>query len=134
MGYLKVRGKGDQERIAPYAEVAGVHLRTYLTQFRSQLNTDSDFLFLNHRGIVITRQAFWKILKSMAAQANIPETLSPHVLRHSFATHLLNSGMNLRTLQLLLGHSDLGTTQIYTHITPEHLKEAHRKFHPRGDD
>jgi len=132
-GYLKIRGKGDQERITPFASIAGDHLNHYLSQFRTLLHPAADFIFLNHRGYAMTRQAFWKILKALALQANLPLPLSPHILRHSFATHLLTSGMNLRTLQMLLGHADLETTQIYTHITPEHLMEAHKKFHPRGD-
>jgi integrase/recombinase XerD len=133
LGYLKINGKGDQERIAPFAPAAGEKLRDYLEVFRLRLNPNTDHLFLNHRGFAITRQAFWKILKDLALHAGIPTSLSPHVLRHSFATHLLQSGMNLRSLQMLLGHSDLSTTQVYTHITPEHLKEAHEKYHPRGD-
>lgn len=132
MGYLRVRGKGSKERIAPFVDVAGGHLREYLETFRPALTPKGDHLFVSQRGDPLTRQAFWKTLKALAAQANIRSPLAPHHLRHSFATHLLQSGMNLRSLQMLLGHSDLSTTQIYTHVTPEHLKEAHRKYHPRG--
>jgi len=129
--YIRVKGKGDKERIVPYASVAGDKLRAYL-ELRMQLNPATDHLFVNRNGLAITRQGFWKILKVLAERAGIPSNVSPHFLRHSFATHLLQSGMNLRSVQMLLGHSDLSTTQIYAHVTPEHLKIAHRKFHPRG--
>jgi integrase/recombinase XerD len=132
LGYLRVKGKGAKERITPFAPIAGEHLKTYIEAFRPQLNPATDHLFLNRRGMVLTRQSFWKILKSLSKQAGIQLNISPHVLRHSFATHLLQSGINLRSLQMLLGHSDLSTTQIYAHVTPEHLKTAHEKFHPRG--
>jgi integrase/recombinase XerD len=129
---VRVRGKGEKERIVPFAPVAGEALENYLHTHRSLLHPLADHLFVNHRGLVLTRQSFWKILKDLALEAGIPSSLSPHGLRHSFATHLLAAGMNLRSLQILLGHSDLSTTQIYTHVTPEHLKTAHRKYHPRG--
>jgi len=132
-GYLRVRGKGDKERIVPFAPIAGERIIQYLEQHRPTLNPATDHLFLNHRGLALSRQAFWMTLKTLAQQAGIQTPLSPHVLRHSFATHLLQSGIGLRSLQMLLGHSDLATTQIYTHVTPEHLKTAHRKFHPRGE-
>lgn len=135
-GYLRVKGKGDKERIAPFADEAGKRLAEYLEKGRSPLlsSAESDAVFLNHRGAPLTRQAFWKLLKELALAAGIErvERISPHVLRHSFATHLLQSGMGLRSLQLLLGHSDLSTTQIYTHVAPEHLKETHARLHPRG--
>lgn len=133
LGYVRVKGKGDKERIVPFAPVAGEHLASYLSQYRPGLKPATPHLFVGQRGFSLTRQAFWKTLKSLALQAGIPLTLSPHLLRHSFATHLLQSGMNLRSLQMLLGHSDLSTTQIYAHVSPEHLKTAHRKFHPRGE-
>jgi integrase/recombinase XerD len=132
MGFLRIKGKGDKERLVPFADQAGEKLLEYLQEFRPTFKPATSLVFLNHRGLALTRQSFWKILKALANQAGIETPLSPHVLRHSFATHLLQSGMNLRSLQMLLGHSDLSTTQIYTHITPEHLKEAHQKFHPRG--
>jgi integrase/recombinase XerD len=138
-GYLRVRGKGDKERITPFAPVAGEKLLTYLKSHRSALESPkdsqkTDFVFLTTRrdGKPISRVSFWKNLKTLALQAGIPSSISPHVLRHSFATHLLQSGINLRSLQMLLGHADLSTTQIYTHVTPEHLKSTHRKYHPRG--
>lgn len=133
--YVRVRGKGDKERIVPFAGTAGEKLRAYLAEGRPHLGKTgpaTDHLFVNHRGLAITRQAFWIILAALARHAGISRAISPHCLRHSFATHLLQAGMNLRSLQMLLGHSDLSTTQIYAHITPEHLQAAHRRFHPRG--
>lgn len=132
MGYARVKGKGNKERIAPFAPIAGERIREYVEKQRPGFGPATDHLFLNQRGMTLTRQSAWKILKTMALQAGISSTLSPHKLRHSFATHLLQSGMNLRSLQMLLGHSDLSTTQIYAHVSPEHLKTAHKKFHPRG--
>jgi len=133
MSYLRVKGKGGKERIAPFATIAGDHLRSWIETHRSSLKPATDHVFINHRGFALTRQSVWKTLKEFALQAGISTTLSPHKLRHSFATHLLQSGMNLRSLQMLLGHSDLSTTQIYAHVTPEHLKSAHKKYHPRGE-
>ena len=137
-GYVRVRGKGEKERIAPFAPIAGERVLEYLARERpgslakNPRAETEDSLFLNSRGQGMTRQAFWLILGKIARQAGIRAPLSPHTLRHSFATHLLQSGMNLRSLQMLLGHSDLSTTQIYTQMTPEHLQAAHKKFHPRG--
>ena len=130
--YVRIRGKGDQERIVPYARVAGNELEAYIRDHRPKLSPSTDHVFLNHRGLALTRQAFWKILNELARAAGIRKHLSPHMLRHSFATHLLQSGMGLRALQMLLGHSDLSTTQIYTHVDPAHLKSAHKRYHPRG--
>ena len=132
-GVIRVYGKGNKERLIPFAPLAGEHLRYYLNNIRLQLTPKTNQLFVNHRGQSMTRQGFWKILKKIAFEAGIKKNVSPHLLRHSFATHLLESGINLRALQLLLGHSDLSTTQIYTHVSPEHLKIAHKKFHPRGE-
>ena len=129
---VRVRGKGDKERIVPFAPAAAEGVSYYLDHYRAVLQPQTDHLFLNQRGLVLTRQSFWKNLKSLALEAGISTSLSPHQLRHSFATHLLTGGMNLRSLQLLLGHSDLSSTQIYTHVSSEHLKEAHKKYHPRG--
>lgn len=131
-GYLRVRGKGQKERIVPFAPYAGEQLRTYIDQHRLLLTPRGDALFVNHQGSQLTRQGFWKLLKELTRMAGIRKSVSPHVLRHSFATHLLEGGMNLRGLQMLLGHSDLSTTQIYTQVTPEHLKQAHKRYHPRG--
>jgi integrase/recombinase XerD len=137
LGYVRVRGKGDKERMVPFAPIAGEFIRTWLNEERSKLNPASDHLFVGNRGVALTRQGFWKTLQLFARTAGIgigaKSALSPHMLRHSFATHLLQSGMNLRSLQMLLGHSDLSTTQIYAHVSPEHLKTTHRKYHPRGE-
>ncbi len=132
-GYVRVTGKGNKQRITPFAPIAGERVAGYVREHRAALNPIDDHLFVNRRGFALTRQAFWKTLKALAIAAKIPIAISPHGIRHSFATHLLQSGMNLRSLQMLLGHSDLSTTQIYAHVTPEHLKSAHRKFHPRGE-
>lgn len=132
-GFIRVKGKGGKERIALLAPVAGEQLQTYLREFRETFAPQTNHVFLNHRGTSLSRQAFWKTLKKLAIHAGISSTLCPHMLRHSFASHLLQSGIPLRSLQMLLGHSDLSTTQIYTHLAPEHLKSAHRRFHPRGE-
>ncbi len=131
-GYLKVMGKRSKERIVPFAPIAGELLYHYLTDARPNFQTESDVLFIGQTGEPLTRQAFWKTLKKLAMKAGIPQNLHPHVLRHTFATDLLKSGMNLRSLQMLLGHSDLQTTQIYTQVAPEKLAEVVRKYHPRG--
>jgi integrase/recombinase XerD len=130
--YLRVRGKGDKERIVPFAPVAGKALEDWLLQQRTALSPSHTQVFCNQRGEPLTRQTFWTILKDLGAQADIKTNLSPHVLRHSFATHLLEAGIHLRSLQLLLGHSDLSTTQIYAHVAPEHLADTHTRCHPRA--
>lgn len=131
-GYLRVRGKGEKERIVPFAPAAGEALLQYLESAREKLAPQSDLLFVNYGGGALTRQGFWKLLRELASQAGIERPISPHVLRHAFATHLLEAGMNLRSLQALLGHSDLSTTQIYTHVSPARLRDAHAKHHPRA--
>jgi len=133
-GVVRVLGKGDKERLVPLGEEAIQWLERYLEQSRPQLikNKPSDFLFTTRRGGSMTRQAFWYIIKRYASTAKIEQGLSPHTLRHSFATHLLNNGADLRVVQMLLGHSDLSTTQIYTHVATERLKEVHKTHHPRG--
>jgi len=134
-GSVRVKGKGEKERIVPFAPISRDILADYVENHRPSLNPINDALFVSGSGptgLELTRQAFWKILSHHAEAAGIEVSLSPHVLRHSFATHLLQAGINLRSLQMLLGHSDLSTTQIYAHVTPEHLKDAHQKFHPRG--
>ncbi|MBE2260684.1 MAG: site-specific tyrosine recombinase XerD [Rhodobacteraceae bacterium] len=135
MGVLRVVGKGSKERIVPLGEVARDCLRDYLADGRRVLlaGRQSDDLFPTARGSAMSRQAFWQLIKRYALQAGMdPARLSPHVLRHAFATHLLNHGADLRVVQLLLGHSDISTTQIYTHVARERLKSLHAQHHPRG--
>lgn len=133
-GCIRIIGKGDKERLVPIGEDAQAWLEQYLAGPRQDILRvrQSDYLFVTARGSGMTRQAFWHIIKRYAKQAGIESHLSPHTLRHAFATHLLNHGADLRVVQLLLGHSDLSTTQIYTHIAQHRLKELHTKFHPRG--
>jgi len=133
--FVKVRGKGSKERFVPFGEIAKDWLERYLTDVRPHFNKKcSDFVFLNFRnGNPISRVSVWKIIKHYGMLAGIEsERLYPHILRHSFATHLLRNGCDLRTLQLLLGHASIATTQVYTHLDIGYLKEAHRKFHPRS--
>ncbi|MHB1350560.1 MAG: site-specific tyrosine recombinase XerD [Desulfobulbaceae bacterium] len=132
--HLRVRGKGDKERIVPFGEVAGTRLREYLELGRPTFlkKKASPFLFLSNRGTAMTRARFWQIINDLAAHAGIRQRISPHMLRHSFATHLLAGGADLRAVQMMLGHADITTTQIYTKIESSRLKEAHRRFHPRG--
>lgn len=133
-GCVRVVGKGDKERLVPVGEEAMDWVERYIDTFRKVIlgNRQSDYLFVTARGGCMTRQAFWHIIKRYALQAGISKHLSPHTLRHAFATHLLNHGADLRVVQMLLGHADLSTTQIYTHIAQQRLKELHAKHHPRG--
>ncbi len=133
-GVLRVVGKGDKERMVPMGEEAASWIRNYVKNARGDILGQhvSNSLFVTRRGSAMTRQMFWVIIKRHAKTAGIRESLSPHVLRHAFATHLLNHGADLRVVQMLLGHSDLSTTQIYTHIAKERLKELHAQHHPRG--
>ena len=130
-----VNGKGGKERLVPFGGEAGQWLRRYLAEARTLLleGKTSDAVFIGrHTGSALTRQAFWALIKRYALQASIPVALSPHTLRHAFATHLLNHGADLRVVQLLLGHADISTTQIYTHVARERLKSIHQQHHPRG--
>ena len=132
-GYVIVYGKGSKERLVPVGEKARVKLREYLLHARPAIlkTRDAKALFVTRRGSGMTRQGFWKLIKNYALKAGIPKKISPHTLRHSFATHLLERGADLRTIQIMLGHSDISTTQIYTHVESERLKEIHKKYHPR---
>lgn len=134
MGVVRVMGKGSKERLAPLGEEALMWLNRYTEHARPLLlgGKVSDTIFVTTRGAGMTRQAFWYLIKRHAQQAGIDKPLSPHTLRHAFATHLLNHGADLRVVQLLLGHADISTTQIYTHIARERLKQLHAKHHPRG--
>jgi len=135
MGVVRVLGKGSKERLVPLGEEAISWLKRYLVEVRPALagNAKSTAVFLTARGGPLTRQAFWALLKRLGARAGIPAAgLSPHVLRHAFATHLLNHGADLRVVQLLLGHADIATTTIYTHVARERLKRLHAEHHPRG--
>ncbi len=135
-GLVKVMGKGAKERLVPLGEMATASLRQYLSNARGEWLPSprkSDFVFLTARGEPMTRQAFWYVVKRHAVTAGIAaDALSPHTLRHAFATHLLNHGADLRVVQMLLGHSDITTTQIYTHVARERLKQLHAQHHPRG--
>jgi integrase/recombinase XerD len=133
-GVLRIVGKGDRERLIPLGEEAQRWLRDFIDGPRMEilLERQTDYLFPTRRGDRMTRQAFWHIIKRYAQKGGIGKKLSPHSLRHAFATHLLNRGADLRVVQLLLGHSDLSTTQIYTHVAKERLKDLHGQHHPRG--
>ena len=133
-GVLRIVGKGDRERLIPIGEEAQRWLKNFIDGPRMEilLERQTDYLFPTRRGDRMTRQAFWHIIKRYAEKGGIRKKLSPHSLRHAFATHLLNHGADLRVVQLLLGHSDLSTTQIYTHVARERLKDLHGTHHPRG--
>mgnify|MGYP001281049571 FL=1 len=134
MGVVRVIGKGSKERLVPLGEEALAWIKRYLKESRPHIlgRRTADAMFVTGRAASMTRQAFWHLLKRHAARAGLNKQLSPHTLRHAFATHLLNHGADLRVVQLLLGHSDISTTQIYTHVARERLKQLHAKHHPRG--
>ena len=134
-GVLRALGKGSKERLVPLGQLAIDWIQRYLDEARPEIlnGQQTDDLFVTARGAAMTRQAFWQLIKRYALRAGIdPAKLSPHVLRHAFATHLLNHGADLRVVQLLLGHADISTTQIYTHVARERLKSLHAVHHPRG--
>ena len=132
-GFLICLGKGGKERIVPLGNSASQAVRKYLSDAHFKLwKKESDSLFLTSRGKAFTRQGFWKMLKQYGQQAGLDQKVSPHILRHTFATHLLERGADLRSVQLMLGHSQITTTQIYTHVTRRHLRQVYDRFHPRA--
>ena len=132
---VKTMGKGSKERIIPIGDYALSALKIYINDYRSSLfkREVNDYLFLNNHGMKMTRQGFFKIIKKLASEQGIKKDFSPHTLRHSFATHLLSHGADLRIIQELLGHSDVSTTQIYTHVSNEELEDTFKKYHPHGN-
>ena len=133
-GVLRITGKGDKERLVPFGEEAGDWMQRYLDTARSELlaSKNSPSVFVTQRGVAMSRVMFWMLIKKYALLADIHVPLSPHTLRHAFATHLLNHGADLRAVQMLLGHADISTTTIYTHVARERLKQLHAQHHPRG--
>jgi integrase/recombinase XerD len=127
-------GKGNKERLVPIWESARLHVKVYLESVRQKVDPQRQnlYCFLSRLGAAMSRQAFWNIIKKRAEIAAIRKNISPHTLRHSFATHLLEHGADLRSVQIMLGHADLSSTQIYTHVTRERLKRLHQQIHPRG--
>jgi len=133
-GVIRVTGKGSKTRLVPMGEEAVDWIKKYIAEARGDIlrKKTSKFLFVTNRGGAMTRQAFWYVIKKYAVIANINKPMSPHILRHAFATHLINHGADLRVVQMLLGHTDISTTQIYTHVARERLKKIHQEHHPRG--
>jgi integrase/recombinase XerD len=133
-GFVRVYGKGAKERLVPI----GMHAKTKVEEFQTYArplllkNVASDFLFVARKGRPMTRQGFWKRLRVYTQRAGIQKKVTPHTIRHSFATHLLEGGADLRSVQMMLGHADISTTQIYTHVSRSHLKRLHQKYHPRS--
>lgn len=136
MGFIHCTGKGSKERIIPLGRIAAVWLGRYIDSVRPQLlrqEKQEEALFINHLGTRLTRQGFWKIIKRYAREAGIDKEITPHTLRHSFATHLLENGADLRAVQEMLGHADISTTQVYTHVTKSRMKEIYDRTHPRAN-
>jgi integrase/recombinase XerD len=134
VGFVRAVGKGSKERIIPLGKKAREAVQKYLLKARPKLlkKETNDVLFLSRLGKKISRQSLWAVIKSYAKKANIKKTIKPHTLRHTFATHLLEHGADLRSVQEMLGHADISTTQIYTHVDKERLKSVHKQFHPRS--
>ena len=133
-GFVRCMGKGSKERVVPMGEISISALKSYLENARLKIIADpkEKAIFVNHHGKRLTRQGFWKIVKKYASQAQIRKEITPHTLRHSFATHLLENGADIRAVQEMLGHADISTTQIYTHVTKDRLKDVYAKSHPRA--
>lgn|SRR5690554_1002780 len=132
-GFVSIMGKGSKRRIVPFSLETGEAIERYLREIRPRWAKPAErAVFLTSRRAPMTRQAFWKLIRNYARAAGIEKEVSPHRLRHSFATHLLRNGADLRVVQMLLGHADIGTTQIYTHLSDDHLREVHERHHPRG--
>lgn len=131
---LNIKGKGQRERLVPFGELAEESLNFYFKQARKEINNSEnlDYVFVSRKGRELSRKSAWRLLKRYMDRAGIEKNITPHTLRHSFATHMLQNGADLRAVQELLGHMDIATTQIYTHLADNDLKEAHHKFHPRG--
>ena len=134
VGYVRCQGKGGKDRVVPLGSDAQTAVRRYLATSRPHLQKgrSSPVLFLNRFGRPLTRQGFWKLLRAHAVAAGIDRRVTPHTLRHSFATHLLERGADLRAVQMMLGHADISTTQIYTHVSRAHLKAVYNRYHPRA--
>src|SRR5699024_635102 len=135
MGFIRCIGKGNKERIVPLGDIATEAVEQYMQKYRRVLmkyKNSHQYVFVNHHGRPLSRQGFWKILRKIATEAGFEKQISPHTLRHSFASHLLENGADLRAVQEMLGHSDISTTQIYTHVTNKRLKEMYTQFHPRA--
>ncbi len=134
IGYVRVIGKGNKERIVPIGKVAIIVIKEYLSKSRPEIlqKAESDYLFISRLKKPLSRLSVWKIIKKYALQSGLKKNIYPHIFRHSFATHLIENGADLRSVQEMLGHADITTTQIYTHISRDYLKTVHKKFHPRG--
>ena len=132
-GYLICKGKGNKERVVPFSSKAATATLNYIKKVRPKISSNhNETLFLTHRGNAFTRQGAWKVIKGYAIRAGLKDNISPHILRHTFATHLLEGGADLRSVQLMLGHSQIVTTQIYTHVSKRHVREIYDKYHPRA--
>jgi integrase/recombinase XerD len=134
VGYLRTLGKGSKERVVPIGDIAKTAIESYINNARRllQIKRKTEDLFLTRSGNAMSRQGFWKIVKKYSIKAKIADTVSPHALRHAFATHLLEGGADLRSVQKMLGHADISSTQIYTHVQSDRMREIHKRFHPRA--